>query len=90
MHHISWEYEPTEFPLEWDAEGNIIMAFRPDFYLTEYDTYIELTTMKRKYVTEKNKKVRLVQEIYPDINIKIVYKKDFHKLVEKFDINGGA
>lgn len=90
MHHIKWEYEPTEFPLEWDAEGNIMMAFRPDFYLTEYDTYIELTTMKRKYVTEKNKKVRLVQEIYPDINIKIVYKKDFHKLVDKFDINGGA
>jgi len=89
MHHLEWEYEPTEFPLEWDAEGNIIMAFRPDFYLSEYDTYIELTTMKRKYVTEKNKKVRMIQELYPHINIKIVYKKDFHKLIDKFDLNGG-
>lgn len=88
MHHITWEYEPTEFPLEWDAEGNISMGFRPDFYLTEYDTYIELTTMNRKYVTEKNKKVRLLQEIYPHINIKIVYKKDFHNLVNKFELNG--
>ena len=87
MHHIEWEYEPTEFPLEWDAEGNVTMAFRPDFYLTEYDTYVELTTMKRKYTTEKNKKVRLVQEIYPHVKIKIVYKKDFNKLAEKFDFD---
>nr|WP_041595817.1 cytidylate kinase family protein [Halanaerobium hydrogeniformans] len=89
MHHIKWEYEPTEFPLEWDAEGNISMGFRPDFYLTEYDTYIELTTMKRKYVTEKNKKVKLLKETYPHINVKIVYKKDFHTLVEKFNFNKG-
>ena len=84
MHNIKWEYEPTEFPLEWDAEGNITMGFRPDFYLPEYDTFLELTTMKRKYVTEKNKKKRLLEENYPDINIKIVYKKDFHSLIERF------
>jgi len=89
MHHINWEYEPTEFPLEWDAEGNVTMGIRPDFYLADYNTYIELTTMKRKYVTEKNKKIRLLRENYPDIKVKIVYKKDFHKLIEKFDFNKG-
>ncbi|PXV63682.1 cytidylate kinase [Halanaerobium congolense] len=89
MHHIKWEYEPSEFPLEWDPEGNVIMAFRPDFYLTEHDTYVELTTMKRKYTTEKNKKVRLLQELYPDIKVKIVYKKDFEQLAEKFELNRG-
>lgn len=87
MHHIKWEYEPSEFPLEWDPEGNVIMAFRPDFYLTEHDTYVELTTMKRKYTTEKNKKVRLLQELYPHIKIKIVYKKDFEQLAEKFELD---
>jgi cytidylate kinase len=87
MHHIEWEYEPSEFPLEWDPEGNVVMAFRPDFYLTEHDTYIELTTMKRKYTTEKNKKVRLLQELYPYIKIKIVYKKDFEQLAEKFELD---
>lgn len=87
MHHIEWEYEPSEFPLEWDPEGNVIMAFRPDFYLSEHQTYVELTTMKRKYTTEKNKKVRLLQELYPHIKIKIVYKKDFEKLAEKFDLD---
>jgi cytidylate kinase len=87
MHHIKWEYEPSEFPLEWDPEGNVIMAFRPDFYLSEHDTYVELTTMKQKYTTEKNKKVRLLQELYPHITIKIVYKKDFEQLAEKFELS---
>ena len=87
MHHIKWEYEPSEFPLKWDPEGNVIMAFRPDFYLTEHETYVELTTMKRKYTTEKNKKVRLLQKLYPHIKIKIVYKKDFEQLAEKFELD---
>lgn len=90
MHQIKWEYEPTEFPLEWDPEGNVKMAFRPDFYLSEHDTYLELTTMKRKYTTEKNKKVRLLQKIYPHVKVKIVYKKDFEQLAEKFDLNKGG
>jgi len=87
MYNIEWEYEPSEFPLEWDAEGNIVLGFRPDFYLPEFDTYIELTTMKQKYVTEKNKKVKLLQELYPDINVNIVYKKDYHKLLKRFGVN---
>ncbi len=86
MHNIKWKFEPTEFPLEWDAEGNISLGFRPDFYLPEYDTYIELTTLKQKYVTEKNKKVKLLQKLYPDININIVYKKDFKSIIERFGV----
>ena len=86
MHNIKWDFEPTEFPLEWDAEGNISLGFRPDFYLPEYDTYIELTTMKQKYVTEKNKKVRLLQKLYPDVDINIVYKKDFKSIIERFGV----
>ncbi|MCF8002168.1 MAG: cytidylate kinase family protein [Halanaerobiales bacterium] len=86
MYNIEWEYEPTEFPLEWDPEGNITLGFRPDFYLPNFDTYIELTTMKQKYVTEKNKKIKLVQKLYPNINVNIVYKKDYHKLLKRFGI----
>ncbi len=87
MYNIKWEYEPSEFPLEWDAEGNIALGFRPDFYLPEFDTFIELTTMKQKYVTEKNKKVKLLQELYPDVSINIVYKKDYHKLLKRFGVD---
>ena len=28
-----WEYEPVEFPLEWDVHGSPVAGFRPDFYL---------------------------------------------------------
>ena len=84
MYQIEWQYEPRTFPIKWDEDGNVTMAFSPDFYLTQFDTYLELTTMTQKYVTEKNKKARLVRELYPGTNIKIVYKKDFQSLVERF------
>jgi len=89
MYHIAWKYEPKTFPIEWDAEGNVTSAFKPDFYLCDFDTYIELTTMNQKYVTQKNKKVKKLKKLYPSVNIKIVYKKDFHSLVERFNLNRG-
>ncbi len=88
MYGIEWEYEPRTFPVQWDAEGNVTMAFSPDFYLTKFDTYIEITTMEQKYVTIKNKKVKRLRELYPDININIVYKKDFHTLLKRFGFSG--
>ncbi len=84
MHQIHWVYEPKTFPVEWDAEGNVTLAFSPDFYLTQFDTYIELTTMNQRYVSEKKKKLRRVRELYPGIQISIVYKKDFAELIERF------
>jgi len=89
MYQIDWKYEPKTFPIEWDAEGNITSAFSPDFYLTKFDTYIELTTMNQRYVSAKNKKVKKLHELYPDINIKVVYKRDFHSLAERFNMNKG-
>ncbi len=88
MYQIEWQYEPKTFPVEWDAEGNVTLAFSPDFYLTKFDTYIELTIMNQKYVTEKNKKIKKLRELYPGTNVRIVYKKDFHSLIERF--NGGG
>jgi hypothetical protein len=90
MYEIDWTYEPRTFPVEWDAEGNVTMAFSPDFYLTKFDTYIELTTMDQRYVTLKNKKARRVRELYPGTNIKVVYKKDFYALAERFNLVNGA
>lgn len=89
MYAIEWQYEPRTFPVAWDAEGNVTMAFSPDFYLTKFDTYIEITTMDQKYVTIKNKKVRRLRELYPGVHINIVYKKDFHSLLKRFGFSGG-
>ena len=89
MYQIEWKYEPKTFPIEWDSEGNITLAFSPDFYLPQFDTYIELTTMNQRYVTTKNKKAKKLRELYPGTNIKIVYKKDFQSLIERFSNVGG-
>lgn len=83
-YNIEWIYEPKTFPIEWDPDGNVRLAFSPDFYLPGLNLYIELTAMSQKYVTEKNKKAKKLMELYPGTNIKIVYKKDFQSLIERF------
>lgn len=85
-YQIEWEYEPDTFPLEWDKQGNVLASFSPDFYLPEFDLYIELTTMSQKLVTKKNRKVRRLKELYPDVSIKILYQRDFRKLLFKYGI----
>lgn len=85
-YRIRWEYEPTTFPLEWDRDGDVIASFSPDFFLPDFDLYIELTTMSQKLVTKKNRKVRRLKELYPDVNIKIFYQKDFRRLLFRFGI----
>lgn len=85
-YRITWQYEPTSFPLEWDGAGNAVAYFTPDFYLVDFDTYIELTTMSQKLVTKKNRKVRRLKELYPDVNIKIFYQKDFRHLLARFGV----
>ncbi len=86
-YNIEWEYEPRTFPIRWDKHGKIIQSFTPDFYLPELDLYIELTTMSQKLVTKKNQKVRRLKEIYPEINIKIFYQKDFRNLLLKYGLH---
>jgi hypoxanthine phosphoribosyltransferase len=83
---IRWEYEPTTFPIEWSAAGDVIASFSPDFYMPDFDLYIELTTMSQKLVTKKNRKVRRLRELYPDVNIKIFYQKDFRALCFKYGL----
>lgn len=84
FYRVRWEYEPRSFPLQWDVGGKIQEAFTPDFYLPEFDLYVELTTMKQALVTRKNRKIRLLRAIYPHINIQVFYQKDVQELVMKY------
>lgn len=83
---VRWEYEPRSFPLRY-RDGQLVEAFTPDFYLPDYDTYIELTTLRQSLITYKNRKLRLMRELYPDITVKLITKRDYLKLLEKFGIN---
>ncbi len=83
---IAWDYEPRSFPLQWDKDGKVSEAFTPDFYLSEFDLYVELTTMKQANVTRKNRKIRLLRAIYPHVNIQVFYQKDVQDLVTKYGL----
>lgn len=83
FYRIPWEYEPRSFPLQWDKDGRVIEAFTPDFYLPEFDLYLELTTMKQTLVTRKNRKIKMLRAVYPHINIQVFYQKDLQDLVFK-------
>ncbi|HEX5586188.1 MAG TPA: hypothetical protein VFZ17_02675 [Acidimicrobiia bacterium] len=83
---IAWEYEPRTFVLERDREGNPSQAFSPDFYLPLYDVYIEITTLNQKLVTKKNRKARRVQELYPEVRVKVLYQRDYLHLLVKYGL----
>jgi hypothetical protein len=90
FYRVAWQYEPRSFPLQWDKDGNVLEAFTPDFYLPEFDLYLELTTMKQALVTRKNRKIKLLKTIYPHVNIQVFYQKDFQDLLGKYGIAGGS
>lgn len=87
---LRWEYEPRSFPLDRDDGGRVLESFSPDFYLPDLDLFIELTTLKQSLVTRKNRKVRRLRELYPDIHLMVLYARDFRKLLVKYNISPSA
>ena len=83
---VRWQYEPRTFPLQRGDDGRILEAFSPDFYLVDLDLYIELTTLKQGLVTDKHRKLRRMREIYPDVDVKLLYKRDYLSLLTKYGI----
>ena len=63
-----------------------MQAFRPDFYLPAYDLYIEITTLSQKLVTKKNRKVRRLRELHPDVKVRIFYQRDYLSLLVKYGL----
>lgn len=81
---MAWQYEPHVFPIRWNTDGKVVESFAPDFYLTEMDLYVELTTLKQSLVRRKNRKLRHLRELYPMIRIKLFYARDFKALLLKY------
>ena len=87
---IRWEYEPRTFALEWDEEKNITQAFSPDFYLPDQDLYVELTTARPKLVTIKNRKIRRMGELYPDVSVQLWKRGDLRNMMIRFGMDEQA
>lgn len=87
---LEWEYEPRTFPLEWDQNNRVTESFTPDFYLPQQDLYIEVTTLRSKLARYKNRRVRRLKELYPEVNIKLFKRREMHKLMVKFGLETEA
>jgi hypoxanthine phosphoribosyltransferase len=81
---VRWEYEPHTFPILWNLEGAVVESFSPDFYLPDLDCYLEMTTLRQKLVRKKNRKLRRLRELYPDLDVKLFYARDFRALMLKY------
>jgi hypothetical protein len=81
---VAWRYEPDVFPISWNADGAVVESFAPDFYLPEVDLYLELTTLKQSLVRKKNRKLRWMRLLYPEVRVKLFYARDFRALMVKY------
>ncbi len=80
---IEWQYEPRSFPLRWD-HGHVAEAFTPDFYLPDLNMYVEVTTLKTGLTAEKTRKMRMLKQLHPEVNIKLLKKRDYLRLLAKY------
>jgi hypothetical protein len=81
---VRWEYEPHTFPILWNLDGDVVESFSPDFYLPDLELYLEMTTLRQRLVRKKNRKLRRLRELYPDLNVKLFYARDFRALMLKY------
>ena len=63
-----------------------MQAFTPDFYLPAYDLFIEITTMNQKLVTKKNRKARRLQELHPELQVRVLYQREYLHLLVKYGL----
>ena len=83
FYNIEWVYEPRSFPLSWEGD-KVTEMFTPDFYLPGLDLYIEVTTLKQSLVTKKNRKFRLLKELYPEVKIMLLHKSEYAHLLARY------
>ncbi|MGB8519325.1 MAG: hypothetical protein WCD38_04100 [Candidatus Tumulicola sp.] len=83
FYRIPWQYEPRTFPICWNGRGEPVEFFTPDFYLPEYDLYIEVTVAKPIRNSRKNRKMRLLRSNYPHVNVKLFTRRDVERVLAR-------
>ena len=83
FYRIAWQYEPRSFPISWNEEGQPVEFFTPDFYIPEYDLYIEVTVAKPVRNSRKNRKLRLLRSHHPRINVKLFTRRDVERVFSR-------
>lgn len=79
-YHVEWVYEPCSFPITRSADGRVREWFTPDFYLPEFDLFVEMTVTASRFQSRKNRKIRLLAEAFPDVRVKLLTRRDLERL----------
>jgi len=82
FYKLEWLYEPTMFVIRRNEDGDVVRGFTPDFYIPEYDTYVEITVMQK--VSKKRRKINNTLEKYPNLNIILINRQDMADLLMKY------
>ncbi len=64
--------------------------FRQIFSFPQQNLYIELTTLRPELTTKKNRKLRRLSELYPQVNIKLFKRRELHDLMVKYGLDQEA
>lgn len=83
FYRIRWEYEPRTFVLREDENGNVSVGFSPDFFLPDFDLYVEVTTKKPHLMNRKLRQVEAMHRQYPDVRIELLDRAGFEVLAKK-------
>lgn len=90
FYRIRWQYEPRTFVLREDANGKVEVGFRPDFYLPDYDLFVEVTTKKPHLMDRKLRQVEALRQQFPEIRLELLDRTDFEFLAKKLKAHTGA
>lgn len=71
---IEWVYAPTIFKLDKNT-------YRPDFYLPESDTYIEVKNFMNEFSHNRD---RLFRKYYFHLKLDLILKKDYLEIKENY------
>jgi hypoxanthine phosphoribosyltransferase len=52
--------------------------------------FVEITTLRQDLVTPKNRKVRRLAELYPEVQVKVLYRKDIARLDLKYGLGAAS
>jgi hypoxanthine phosphoribosyltransferase len=83
FYRIKWEYEPRTFVLRENEDGTVKVGFSPDFYLPEFDLYIEVTTKKPHLMNRKLRQIEALRLQHPGLRIELMDRADFAHLAKK-------
>ena len=83
---VRWEYEPATFVITHGADGLPTEAFTPDFYLPDFDLFLEITTLRPALAGAKRRKIRRFQACHPNARVQLVDRRAYRELVARFGL----